>query len=137
MFDAAEAEALSEFAEPPPPDTTFLAVVYEVTYTGAEISSYDPVVVSVQGSQIYEPFACFLEPNALAARGIFVGSYELVAGQRTRLADCFAVPTEEVDQLLFTLDNFQIYDADEVVYAPTGAELPDPCLLYTSPSPRD
>lgn len=123
---------LAEFAEPPASGKTFVAVVYEVSYLGTDLTGYEPILVTAVGSEPYEAFGCFLDSAALAERNIQVLEFELLTGQTMRLAECFEVPEDEADELVFALENFEEFDG-EVVFSPDGEPLPDLDPIRASP----
>lgn len=132
LVDANEAGLVADFDDPPGDGNTFVTVLYDITYTGPELTGVEPFVVSVVGTEVYEAFGCFLDDAALAERAIQPLEFELVAGQTRPQADCFEVPADEVDDLVVTLENFEGFDG-EVAFAASGSPLPTLGPVEASP----
>lgn len=125
VVDAVEADLVADFDDPPPEGSSYVAVVYEATYVGGDISAFEPFVIDTPGTTVIERFACILDTAALAANGISAGIFELVPGQTARLAVCLEIATGEVDDgLLVSLDNVNVF-GDPIVFG-TGGSLLEP-----------
>lgn len=122
VVDAVEAGLVAEFDDPPPPGSSHVAVIYEATYVGGDLSAFEPFIVDAPNTVVEERFACILDTAALEAIGVSSGIFELVPGQTARLAVCLEVATAAVDGLLVSVDNVNVFDAP-VVFGPGGSLL--------------
>lgn len=136
VVDAETQELLAQFAEPPAAGNIFLVVMYDITYTGSDLTGFAPFIVGLSGSREFDAFGCSLDPVALAEQGRDAFVFELVAGQTARLAECFEVPAEDGDDVLISLDNVQQF-GPEIIFAPGGKDLPDPGQVSASPDFSD
>ncbi|MFV2039750.1 MAG: hypothetical protein ACC660_05865 [Acidimicrobiales bacterium] len=132
VVDAEAQKLLAEFSEAPAAGNVFLVVMYDITYTGSDITGFAPFIVGVSGSRLFDAFGCSLDPVALATLGRDAFAFELVPGQTARLAECFEVPAAEVDDIAISLDNVQQF-GPEIIFAPGGGSLPDPGPVTATP----
>ena len=122
VVDAVEAELVAEFDDPPPAGSSHVAVIYEATYVGGDLSAFEPFIVDAANTIVEERFACILDTAALGAIGVSTVIFELVPGQTVRLAVCLEVATEAVAGLQVSLDNVNVFD-DAIVFGPGGSLL--------------
>ena len=93
--------------------------------TAYEVDDCAPRFVPVDDAVVLENFRCRMQ--------IFVG---LCLLDRSDVARCDALDTVENERFADG-HQFVVHRSDCVVIADRNAGLPDNCLLYTSPSPRD
>ena len=122
VLDAVEEGLVAEFDDPPPPGNSHVAVIYEASYVGGDLSAFEPFIIDAATTDVVERFACILDTAALDAIGVSTGIFELVPGQTVRLAVCLEVATDAVDGMLVSLDNVNVFD-DPIVFGPGGALL--------------
>lgn len=122
VVDAVEAGLVAEFDDPPPAGSSHVAVIYEATYVGGDLSAFEPFIVDAANATVEERFACILDTAALDAIGVSSGILEVVPGQTVRLAVCLEIATEAVAGLQVSLDNVNVFD-DPVVFGPGGSLL--------------
>lgn len=123
VIDTADTDLVDRATDPPPPGRTDLVVIYEATYLGSDISSFEPFLIGAPGTTIHETYACLLESEQLLEVGIDYNRFELVPGQTARFAECIEVATSDVDGLRLSLDNVNQF-AQAAVFAADGEPLP-------------
>lgn len=122
VVDATEAGLVAEFDDPPADGFSHMAVIYEATYVGGNLSAFEPFIIDSPNATVEERFACILDTAALEGIGVASGIFELVPGQTVRLAICLEVATSDVDGLQVSLDNVNVFE-DPVVFGPGGSLL--------------
>jgi hypothetical protein len=117
VFDASEAGVVASFADPPSDGSVYLVVSFVTTYLGDEPNDFVPLRVTGIGTEVYEPInSCWLDPDAMAARGIETGRFELGPQETAVLGACLEVPAAEVDSLVIRLKDGFSFDDGGVLY---------------------
>jgi hypothetical protein len=117
VFDATDAGVVASFADPPKDGSAYLVVSFVATYLGDEPNDFIPPRVTGIGAKVYGPInSCWLDPEAMAARGIETGRFELGPGETAVLGTCLEVPVAEVDSLVIRLEDGFSFDDKGVLY---------------------
>lgn len=104
----------SEFNNAPPEGFTYVVVIHEAQYSGAETSVADPFAVEGLGSAVYASITsmCSIDFDAAGAAFETSSEFEFEAGQTYRMATCLTVPISEVADLVIKADNFSDFESE-------------------------
>ena len=118
VFDATEAGVVADFADPPSAGSVYLLVSFVATYLGDEASDFIPLRVTGIGAEVYEPInGCWLDADAMAARGIEVDRLELGPRETAVLGACLEIPVAEIESLVIRLKDGFSFDDEGLLYA--------------------
>ena len=118
---------LHDFGGDPEAGNEFVAIVYDVTYTGSDIFDDQSIFTNAQaGGEDLTGYACIFDDAALQARGYHQFVFEYVAGYTTRTISCFEVPSDQRASLVGIVENFAEFEVGPIAFSQGGAELPDP-----------
>lgn len=123
--DAFDSGLVADFAGTPPDGMSWLTVIYEAQYLGDVIGESEPFIINAVGSSVFDSYSgdCAFDNDALDSNG-YVYSGDAVPGQTFTIANCIAVPSAEVGDLRFVLENAFSPIASEVVFSPSGMDAP-------------
>lgn len=123
VVDAEAAGLRSDFDDPPGDGNAHLAVIYEATYLGDEVSSFEPFQVEPANRPVVQAFGCSLDDEALTEYGVDSRIFELVPGQTARFAWCVEVAAEDVPGIAIALDSVFEFESD-FAFAADGHAVP-------------
>lgn len=125
--DPAAEGLVASFSEPPPAGQVDIMVTYAISYFGDVLGEADPFLVTAFGSAEYASFDgnCALAGDVLAAEGIST-LVSVLPGQQVLVADCFTVPVDEADSLVFELEHAFSLSAPIVHFSASGDVVEDP-----------
>lgn len=110
IYDADEAGLINEFADPPEDGYVFLAVEYDITNI-ADDGEFDPIVISALGEMLYSSFSgCFLDFEAAEEAGLLDPFDDVPVGETKRSAVCIAMPSNQVDDVVFRFENYSEFE---------------------------
>lgn len=124
VVDAVQAGTVLESAGSPASDTTWLMVTYQAQYFGTEIGELDPFIIQAVGSSVYSTYEgdCALDSAVVGSFG-WSTSRDALPGESLQIVNCIDVPTDEVDELIFVLED-AFSSASEIAFTATGAAAP-------------